>query len=133
MHVTSKSKITNIILTSVILGIMSGIAPESLAQSELQSQVVNSKYITISDHRFRDGDFSDQVTGTVINNSTQDISLIEIFVGVYDSNDQLITMESGFADVTNLPAGDNSSFSISLFGLSNEEIDHYIIYAGGLP
>jgi hypothetical protein len=41
-------------------------------------------------------------------------------------------MESGFVDVSTLPAGNNSAFSISIFGLK-ENIGHYTLFPGGTP
>ncbi len=98
-----------------------------------EGTTINSKYLTIPEHRFRDGDFSDQITGVIVNNSTEEISGTSVYVGLYDGNNQLITMQSGSADVYKLPPGDNSAFSISLFGLSTEGLDHYILYPGGTP
>ena len=64
--------------------------------------MVNSKYLTISENRFRFGEFSDQITGTIVNNSTQAVSSPSVYVALYDENDQLITVESGYADVSPL-------------------------------
>jgi hypothetical protein len=98
-----------------------------------EGTTINSKYLTIAEHRFRDGDFSDQITGVIVNNSTEEVSGTSVYVGLYDGNNQLITMQSGSVDVYKLPPGDNSAFSISLFGLSAEGLDHYILYPGGTP
>jgi hypothetical protein len=54
--------------------------------------VVNSKYPTITEHGYRGGDFMDQITGTVTNNSTQEISGISDGAALYDNADRLITM-----------------------------------------
>lgn len=111
-----------------------------VAQEEEEQQgavpvgnVVNSKYLSIPEHRYRIGDFSDQITGTVVNNSTQEISGISVDAALYDNADRLITMAgAGFADVSTLPPGDNSAFSISIFGVE-EEIDHYTLFPSGTP
>jgi hypothetical protein len=39
----------------------------------------------------------------------------------------------GFADVSTLPPGDNSAFSVSLFGLEAGNIDHYMLFPSGTP
>ena len=47
--------------------------------SAIQGNVVHSKYLTITDHRFQSGDFSDTIAGTITNNSTQDIPFVQVF------------------------------------------------------
>jgi hypothetical protein len=90
----------------IIVGAIS--APEPvLSQVEDKiiptANVINSKYLTICENRYRSREFSDQITGTVVNNSTQAISVPSVYTALYDENDQLITVESGYADVSPLP------------------------------
>ncbi len=123
-------------LVMIIVGAIS--APEhvlSQVEDEINptANVINSKYLTISENRYRSGEFSDQITGTVVNNSTQAISVPSIYAALYDENDQLITVESGYADVSPLPPADNSAFSISLFLPEEETVDHYTLFAAGRP
>lgn len=95
--------------------------------------VVNSKYLSITEHRYRIGDFSDQITGVVVNNSTQEITGVSVDAALYDKDNRLITMEgAGFADVSTLPPGDNSAFSITLLG-GEEDVDHYTLFPSGTP
>jgi len=111
-------------------------APESVlsqVDSEPTATVINSKYLTISENRYRSGDFSDQITGNVVNNSTQEISVPSVYAALYDENDQLITVESGYADVSPLPPADNSAFSISLYLPEEDTVDHYTLFAAGRP
>jgi hypothetical protein len=95
--------------------------------------VVNSKYLTISEQRYRPGDFSDQITGTVVNNSTQEVSTPSVYAVLYDENNQLITVESGYSDVSPLPPGDNSAFSINIYIPEEDSVNHYTLYAAGEP
>ena len=44
--------------------------------------VENSKYLSITDHRYRNGDFSDQITGTVVNNSTAEVSMVTVIAAI---------------------------------------------------
>src|SRR6188472_3093697 len=81
--------------------------------------IVNSKYLTITEQGFRSGNYSNQITGTLFNNSTQEISS-NVYVGLYDAKNQLITMDIGYPDITPLPANEYSTFSISLYELNNE-------------
>ena len=94
--------------------------------------VVNSKYLSITEHRFREGSYFDQITGTIVNNSTAEISGLYVYAALYDVNNQLITMKSGDSDVYTLPPNDFAPFSVG--GLNKEMgIDHYILYPAGTP
>lgn len=118
------------------LAILSSLVAASYNINSVNAQdgnAINSKYLTITDHRYRDGSFSDQITGVVVNNATTEIRSIGIYAALYDETGQLITTESGFADVSPLPAGDNAAFSISLFGIEDDEVDHYTLLPGGTP
>jgi len=125
------------ILSFLVMIVMAAIsAPESVlsqVDSEPTATVINSKYLTISENRYRSGDFSDQITGNVVNNSTQEISVPSVYAALYDENDQLITVESGYADVSPLPPADNSAFSISLYLPEEDTVDHYTLFAAGRP
>src|SRR5205085_5566498 len=44
---------------------------------DIPRTVINSKYLSIIDHRSRNGTFSSTITGTIKNNSTQDVHLFE--------------------------------------------------------
>jgi hypothetical protein len=110
----------------------------SFKQHEAYAQIpkgtsVNSKFLTVTESRYRSGGFSDQITGTVTNNSTQQISSIFVYVALYDKDNKLITMDSGLADVTTLAPRDQSAFSITLLSLGDVKVDHYTIFPGGLP
>lgn len=70
--------------------------------------------------------------GTVVNNSTVSVSSAAVYAALYDKDNNLITVQNGFADVMSLKPGENSAFKISLFGLSTSDtIDHYTLLAGG--
>jgi hypothetical protein len=108
-----------------------------LAQSDdrvgdVKGNVVNSKYVTITDHRYQRGDISDAITGTVRNNSTQEIPVISVIALLYDKDNNLITIGIGSADASDLPRGGNSAFSIH-FVLKESEVNHYTLFPGGIP
>ena len=96
-----------------------------------------SENLTITDLRYR-GE-SNQITGTVTNNSTNEQSSITIYAVLFDSDDSFLGIAQGRPLVETLPPADNSPFSIDLFsgfGLFAipEEvngIDHYTIYVRG--
>jgi hypothetical protein len=87
------------------------VAASAYAQT---GEVTNSKYLEIIKHRYRVGEFSDTTTGTVKNISTEEVSSITIYLLLYDKANQLITIETGYADVTPLPSQDTSPFSALL-------------------
>jgi hypothetical protein len=123
---------SSMILASSITFSYSSMQHEAYAQIP-KGSAVNSKFLTVTESRYRPGQFSDQITGTVTNNSTQQISSISVYVALYDKDNKLITMDSGLADVSTLSHGDQSAFSITLLSLGSEKVDHYTIFPGGLP
>lgn len=102
-----------------------------------EATIGKSENLTITDLRFRAE--SNQITGTVINNSTNEQSSITIYVVLFDKDDSFLGIAQGRPLVESLPPADNSPFSIDLFtgfGLyaMPEEvngIDHYTIYVRG--
>lgn len=97
-------------------------------------EVVNTKYLNVTEQRYREGLYSDQITGEITNVSPQNISDIRAFVTLFDKDGNIITTEFGAADVYTLPAGDYSAFNIPLTGLKGKEsIGHYVISPGGIP
>jgi hypothetical protein len=104
---------------------------DSSSSSDIPGNAVNSKYLSITDHRYRQGDFSDTITGTITNNSTQDIGFASVYAALYDKDNTLITVESGSVSVSSLKAGDNSPFTINIFGV--KDVDHYTLLPAGTP
>jgi hypothetical protein len=110
-------------------------ANAALNESSKPGNVVNSKYLSIIDHKYRSGQFYHTITGIVKNNSTQEISAIGVYAALYDKDNKLITMESGLASISPLRAGNNSPFTINIspFSSGRDNIDHYTIFSGGTP
>jgi len=101
---------------------------------EIDGNAVNSVYLTISDPRYRQGDFNDQITGTVTNNSSQQIGSATIYAALFNAQNQLLSMESGSMTVSPLPSGDNSPFDIPIYGLGEEDVvDHFTLFPVGSP
>ena len=100
-------------------------------------EVMNSKYLEIIEHRYRVGEFSDTITGTVNNISTEEVSSITIYLLLYNKANQLITIETGYADVTplqsqDIQSQDTSPFSINVYYQGND-MYHYVMLLGGIP
>jgi hypothetical protein len=102
-----------------------------------EATIGKSENLTITDLRFRAE--SNQITGTVTNNSTNEQSSISIYAVLFDKDDSFLGIAQGRPLVESLPPADNTPFSIDLFsgfGLyaMPEEvngIDHYTIYVRG--
>lgn len=68
----------------------------------------------IKDLRFRDEGFGSSSitgTGTIVNNSSGQISLAQVYTALYDKDNKPISVESGSVDVSTLAVGDNSAFN----------------------
>jgi len=102
-----------------------------------EATIGKNENLTIDDLRFRAE--SNQITGTIINNSTSEQTSITIYAVLFDKDDYFLGIAQGSPLVESLPPADNSPFSIDLFsgfGLyaipeEVKGIDHYTIYARG--
>ena len=92
--------------------------------------VVNTKYLTITEHSYIEGPLFTIINGTVVNNSTTPINSVRIQVEFYDEDGKLITTNSETADFVILRPGDNSPFAV-LTQLRNETVDRYRALSGG--
>jgi hypothetical protein len=100
--------------------------------SDIPGGVVNSKYLSIIDHKYIQGKLGyDTITGTIVNNVAKNISFATVYAALYDKNNTLITMESGSVFVSLLKARDKSSFAIDI--VSVKDIDHYTLFPAGIP
>lgn len=102
-----------------------------------QATIGKSENLTITDLRYRAE--SNQITGTVTNNSTNEQSSITIYAVLFDKDNSFLGIAQGRPLVESLPAADNSPFSIDLtsglgfFAMPEEvkDVDHYTIYVKG--
>ena len=107
------------------------------SSSSPEAIIGKSENLTVTDLRYRAE--SNQITGTVTNNSTNEQSSISIYAVLFDKEGTFLGIAQGRPLVETLPPADNSPFSIDLFsgfGLyaMPEEvngIDHYTIYVRG--
>ena len=111
------------------LAILSAIGLVSTAYAQ-DNNVINSKYLTIQDHRLVDQDFSDTITGAATNAAGAEISA-SIYAILYDSKNQVISVEQGLVDLYPLSPNESSAFAINLFLQDN--VDHYTLIPGGTP
>jgi hypothetical protein len=125
--------IFGIIFAQLCFVLSESILMQSIDGAEnVKGNVVNSKYVIITDHRYQHGDISDVITGTVRNISPQEIPTIYVTAVLYDKDNNLITTHTGLADASDLPEGDNSTFSVH-FVLRENVANHYTLFPGGIP
>jgi len=99
--------------------------------NEVTGDVINSKYLAITYHKYVNQKDSDIITGTIVNNSTKDVSSVRIYAVLYDKDNKLITTEGGVVNTPALTPTLTSSFTISLVNLPKP--DHYTLLPGGTP
>ena len=97
----------------------------------VSGDVVNSKYLAITYHKYLNQKDSDIITGTIVNNSTKDVSSVRIYAALYDKDNKLITTEGGVVNTPALTPTLTSPFTISLVKLPKP--DHYTLLPGGTP
>ena len=97
----------------------------------VSGDVINSKYLTITYHKYVNQKDSDIITGTIVVNSTKDISSVRIYAALYDKDNKLITTESGIVNVPALTPTLTSPFTINL--VNTPKPDHYTLMPGGTP
>ena len=111
--------------------------PTPTTTTSPEAIIGKSENLTITDLRYRAE--SNQITGTVTNNSTNEQSSISIYAVLFDKEGIFLGIAEGRPLVESLPPSDYSPFSIDLFsgfGLYTmpEEVngvDHYTIYVRG--
>lgn len=92
--------------------------------------VLNTKYLEITNHTFSEDLLFTIVNGTLINNSNNTINSAEVTVLFYDNNDTLITSSTENARFIILAPGENSSFSVRS-DLGDETVSRYTVIPGG--
>ena len=111
---------------------MNTYAQKESSSLDIPGSVVNSKYLSITYHKYIQGKLGyDTITGVVVNNVAKNISFATVYAALYDKNNTFITMESGFVYVSLLNPGGKSPFAIDIFGV--KDVDHYTLFPAGIP
>jgi hypothetical protein len=92
--------------------------------------VINTKYLEITNHSFSEDLLFTIVNGTIVNNSNNTINSAEVSVQFYDVNDTLITSSTENAKFVILAPSENSSFSVRS-DLGDEIPNSYTVIPGG--
>jgi hypothetical protein len=92
--------------------------------------VINTKYLEITNHSFSEDLLFTIVNGTIVNNSNNTINSAEVSVQFYDENGTLITSSTENAKFVILASGDNSSFNVRS-DLGDEIPNSYKVIPGG--
>ena len=93
-------------------------------------EVLNTKYLEITNHTFFEDLLFTIVNGTLVNNSNNTINSAEVTVQFYDDNDTLITSSTENAKFIILAPGENSTFTVRS-DLGNEIVSRYTVIPGG--
>ena len=99
--------------------------------SVVTGDVINSKYLAITYHKYVNQKDSDIITGTIVNNSTKDVSSVRIYAALYDKDNKLITTEGGVVNTPALTPTLTSPFTINIANMPKP--DHYTLLPGGTP
>jgi hypothetical protein len=102
----------------------------SSASNSPVGDILNSKYLEISNYSFSKDLLFTIVNGTVINNSNNTINSAEVTVLFYDDNNTLITSSTENARFIIMAPGENSSFSVRS-DLGDEIVSRYSVIPGG--
>jgi hypothetical protein len=102
----------------------------SITTSKPTGDVLNTKYLEITNHTFSEDLLFTIVNGTLINNSNNTINSAEVTVQFYDANGTLITSSTENAKFIILAPGENSSFSVRS-DLGDEIASKYKVIPGG--
>lgn len=92
--------------------------------------VLNTKYLEITNHTFSEDLLFTIVNGTLINNSNNTINSAEVTIQFYDANGTLITSSTENAKFIILAPGENSSYSVRS-DLGDEIASKYKVIPGG--
>jgi hypothetical protein len=92
--------------------------------------VINTKYLEITNHSFSEDLLFTIVNGTIVNNSNNTINSAEVSVQFYDENGTLITSSTENAKFVILASGENSSFNVRS-DLGDEIPNSYKVIPGG--
>jgi hypothetical protein len=116
----------SVMLASYLSGVLAGDN-----NNVVNGNVIDSKYLAITFHKYVNQKDADVITGTMVNNSTKDISSVRIYAALYDDKNKLITTEAGVVNVPSLTPTLTSPFTISLVNI--QKPDHYTLFPGGTP
>lgn len=108
---------------------LDSLIPSSASNTPV-GDVLNSKYLEISNYTFSKDLLFTIVNGTVINNSNNTINSAEVTVLFYDDNNTLITSSTENARFIIMAPGENSSFSVRS-DLGDEIVSRYSVIPGG--
>jgi hypothetical protein len=109
----------------------SNITQTSTSTTDLPTgDVMNTKYLEITNHSFSEDLLFTIVNGTIVNNSNNTINSAEINIQFYDGNGTLITASTENAKFVILAPGENSSFSVRS-DLGDEIVHSYKVIPGG--
>lgn len=96
------------------------------------ADIVNGKYLKSTETSYVDDEYQDHVTGTILNDSPSEISSIQIYVALFDKDNQFLKMNIGPSLIQTLSEGEKSHFSIPVYGIEQtDSVGRYFVFADG--
>jgi hypothetical protein len=116
----------------VQLAFLSLAAAQPVFAQTPEANVVSGKYLKSMETTFIDDEYQDHVTGIVFNNSPWEVSSIQIFVALFNEENQFLKMNIGPSLIQKLSAGEESHFSIPVYGVEEgDSVRRYVVFAHG--
>lgn len=95
--------------------------------------VFHTQELAVTKHNLRQGETSDAITGTIVNNSPLEVNYIDINAALFNVNNNLIGTVSGSIDFPTLQPGEDTTFKIDINKETGEMLDHYMLFVLGTP
>ncbi len=89
--------------------------------------------MTVSKTSLRQGDFSDSITGTIVNNSPVTLNYVGVSAALFDENNNLLSITQGSVDFPLLRTNEDTSFKIDISSNLKDLIDNYMLFVVGTP
>ncbi|MBA3749337.1 MAG: hypothetical protein H0X03_00280 [Nitrosopumilus sp.] len=100
---------------------------------ENKTKIFHSQYLTVSKTSLRQGDFSDSITGTIVNNSPVTLNYVGVSAALFDENNNLLSITQGSVDFPLLRTNEDTSFKIDISSNLKDLIDNYMLFVVGTP
>jgi len=105
----------------------------SSSSGEKTANIFHSKYVTVAKTSYRQGEFSDSITGTIVNSGTIEVTSVDVSAALLDKDNNLINVASGSVDFSSLKPGEDSSFRVDISSSLKSTVDHYMLFVEATP
>lgn len=95
--------------------------------------VFHTQELAVTKHTLRQGETSDALTGTIVNNSPLEVNNVVINTALFNVDNNLIGTVSGTIDFPTLQPGEDTTFKIDINKDIGGILDHYMLFVLGTP